>query len=90
MPTKREKMLCDFVVRYGNRDLSARSYYMTYDQALKEFESVKLDLSTTWKEIIWEPLDRVDVQVVVKEEEVKIVEVLGKKFVVPIPKIKLK
>ena len=83
MPTKKEKMLCDFVVRYGNSDLSARSYYMTYDEALKEFESVKLDLSTTWKEIIWEPLDREEVQVVMKEEEVKVIEIFGKKLVVP-------
>lgn len=84
MPTKREKMLCDFVVRYGNDRMTARSFYDTYDQILKEFESIKLDLSTTWKEIIWEPLDKKEVQVVVKEEEVKIVEILGKKFVVPV------
>lgn len=83
MPTKNDKILCDFVVRYGNDTSVNRGFFDTYAQVEKEFNSIKLDTKTTWKQILWEPLDKPDVQVVVKEESVRVIEVLGVKFVVP-------
>ena len=83
MPTKNDKMLCDFVVRYGNDTSVNRGFFDTYAQVEKEFNSIKLDSKTTWKQILWEPLDKSDVQVVIKEESVRVIEVLGVKFVVP-------
>ena len=83
MPTKNDKMLCDFVVRYGNDTSVNRGFFDTYAQVEKEFNSIKMDSKTTWKQILWEPLDKTDVQVVIKEESVRVIEVLGAKFVVP-------
>ena len=83
MPTKNDKMLCDFVVRYGNDTSVNRGFFDTYAQVENEFNSIKLDAKTTWKQILWEPLDKPDVQMVIKEESVRVIEVLGAKFVVP-------
>ena len=83
MLKKNDKMLCDFVVRYGNDTSVNRGFFDTYAQVEKEFNSIKLDAKTTWKQILWEPLDKPDVQVVIKEESVRVIEVLGTKFVVP-------
>ena len=83
MPTKNDKMLCDFVVRYGNNTSVNRGFFDTYAQVEKEFNSIKLDVITTWKQLLWEPLDKPDTQVVIKEESVHVIEVLGTKFVVP-------
>lgn len=83
MPTKNDKMLCDFVVRYGNDTSVNRGFFDTYAQVEKEFNSIKLDSKTTWKQILWEPLDKPDAQEVIKEESVRVIEVLGVKFVVP-------
>ena len=83
MPTKSDKMLCDFIVRYGNNTSVDRGFFDTYTRVKKEFDSIKLDEKITWKQIIWEPLDKPDVQMVIEEESVKVVEVLGIKFVVP-------
>lgn len=83
MPTKNDKMLCDFVVRYGNDTSVNRGFFDTYAQVEKEYDSIKLDAQTTWKQILWEPLDKHDVQVVVKEDSIRVIEVLGMKIVVP-------
>lgn len=83
MPTKNDKMLCDFVVRYGNDTSVNRGFFDTYAQVEKEYNSIKLDARITWKQILWEPLNKSDTQVIVKEDSVRIVEVLGKKIVVP-------
>lgn len=83
MPTKNDKMLCDFVVRYGNDTSVNRGFFDTYAQVEKEYNSIKLDAQTTWKQILWEPLDKHDVQVVIKEDSIRIIEVLGMKIVVP-------
>lgn len=78
-----DKMLLDFVVRYGNDKETHRGFYDTYDDVMKEYNSITLDVNVTWKEILWEPLDKPDVQVIVKQDEVKVMEILGAKFVVP-------
>lgn len=82
MPTKNDKMLCDFVVRYGNDTSVNRGFFDTYAQVEKEYNSIKLDAQITWKQILWEPLDKHDVQVVVKEDSIRVIEVLGMKIVV--------
>lgn len=83
MPTKNDKMLCDFVVRYGNDTSVNRGFFDTYAQVEKEYDSIKLDARITWKQILWEPLNKPDVQVVIKEDSVRVVEVLGMKMIVP-------
>ena len=82
MPTKNDKIFCDFIVRYGNDTSVNRGFFDTYVQVEKEFNSIKLDVRTTWKQILWEPLDKPDTQVVIKEESIRVIEVLGVKFVV--------
>lgn len=83
MPTKNDKMFCDFVVRYGNDTSVNRGFFDTYAQVEKEYDSIKLDARITWKQILWEPLNKPDVQVVVKEDSVRVVEVLGMKMIAP-------
>lgn len=83
MLTKKDKMLCDFVVRYGNNNSVNRGFFDTYDQVMKEYDSIKLDEKITWKQIIWEPLNNPDKQVVIKEDSVRVIEILGAKLVVP-------
>ena len=82
MPTKNEKMLCDFVVRYGNDTSVNRGFFDTYTQVEKEFNSIKLNANITWKQILWEPLNRPNTQIILKEESVRVIEVLGAKFVI--------
>lgn len=82
MPIKNDKIFCDFIVRYGNNTSINRGFFDTYAQVKKEFNSIKLDARTIWKQILWEPLDKPDVQVVIKEESVRVIEMLGTKFVV--------
>ena len=71
--TKEQKMLCDFVVRFGNGCEVHRGFFDTYEKVLKEYDSIVLDANTTWKQFLWEPLDKKDVQVVIKEDELKVI-----------------
>ena len=43
MPTKSDKMLCDFIVRYGNNTSVDRGFFDTYTRVKNEFDSIKLD-----------------------------------------------
>ena len=79
--TKKDKMNCDFIVRYGNNNSVNRGFFDTYDQVIKEYDSIKLNADITWKQIIWEPLDRPETQFVIKQDEVTVMEILNAKFV---------
>lgn len=80
--TKKDKMYCDFIIRYGNDCETHRGFHDTYDNVMKEYNSIKLNANVTWKQVLWEPLDKSDVQVVVKEDSVKVMEILGAQFII--------
>ena len=82
MLTEKDKMYCDFVVRYGNDTSTRRGFHDTYVNALKEFNSITLNAKTTWKQLIWEPLSEPDKQEVIKDECVKIIEIPGATFII--------
>lgn len=84
MLTKKDKMLCDFVVRCGSDNHVSRGFFDTYEQVLREYDSIKLDERTTWKQILWEPLDKPNVQVIIKEDSVNVIKALGMIIVVPV------
>ena len=77
----------DYVVRYGgdNGIFSInRSDYMTKKDATKFYNSIKLDVSTTWKELLYEPLDISEKQEVIKRDEVRVVDFGMCKIPVPV------
>lgn len=64
----------DYVVRYGSHEGNvARSDYMSKDNALKFYNTLELDNKTHWKELLYEPLDKEDVQEIIKSDSVKLV-----------------
>ena len=81
--TKNDKICCDFIIRYGNDYETHRGFYDTYDNVIKEYNSIKLNANITWKQILWEPLVKCDVQIIVKEDSVKVMEILGAQFIIP-------
>ena len=65
----------DYVVRYGNDNgYVERSDYMSKEQAEKFYNKIKLNIRTTWKELLYEPLEKEDVQEIIKSDSVKIVD----------------
>lgn len=66
----------DYVVRFGNDNgYVERSDYMSKEQAEKFYNKIKLDIiTTTWKELLYEPLEKEDVQEIIKIDSVKIVD----------------
>ena len=65
----------DYVVRYGNDNgYVDRSDYMPKEQAEKFYNKIKLNIRTTWKELLYEPLEKEDVQEIIKSDSVKIVD----------------
>ena len=74
--TNLDKMQCDFIVRYGNDNSVNRGFYDTYENAIKEYSSIKLDSNTTWKQLLWEPLDKLDVQKIIMEDSAKVLQML--------------
>ena len=65
----------DYVVRFGNDNgYVERSDYMSKEQAEKFYNKIKLNIRTTWKELLYEPLEKEDVQEIIKSDSVKIVD----------------
>ena len=73
----------DYVVRFGGETFTDRSNYMTEKEAHKLYDKVKLNTSTTWKELLYEPLEEPEKQEVVRSDAVKVVDLGLCKVVVP-------
>lgn len=73
----------DYVIRYGNDNTTNRTDYMTLNKAEKEYNKIQLDVNTTWKELIHEPLEQEDVQNILKSDSVQIVDIGICKITVP-------
>ena len=75
----------DYVVRFGNDGgYVERSDYMSKEQAEKFYNKIKLDIRTTWKELLYEPLEKEDVQEIIKSDSVKIVDLGICKMALPV------
>ncbi len=75
----------DYVVRYGNDSgYVERSDYMSKEQAEKFYNRIKLNIRVTWKELLYEPLEKEDVQEVIKSDSVEIVDLGVCKAVLPV------
>ena len=65
----------DYVVRFGNEmGYVERSDYISKEQAEKFYNKIKLNIRTTWKELLYEPLEKEDVQEIIKSDNVEIVD----------------
>ena len=65
----------DYVVRFGNDEgYGERSDYMSKEQAEKFYNKIKLSIRTTWKELLYEPLEKEDVQEIIKSDNVEVVD----------------
>lgn len=65
----------DYVVRFGNDNgYAERSDYMPKEQAEKFYNKIKLSVKITWKELLYEPLEKEDVQEIVKSDNAEIVD----------------
>lgn len=75
----------DYVVRFGN-DIGyvERSDYMSKEQAERFYNKIKLDIRTTWKELLYEPLEKEDVQEIIKSDSIKIVDLGICKMALPV------
>lgn len=73
----------DYVVRYGGENSVGRSDYMTEKEAIKFYDKVELNTSTTWKELLYEPLEEPEVQDVVRSDAVKVLDLGIGKIAVP-------
>ena len=75
----------DYVVRFGNNNgYVERSDYMSKEQAEKLYNKIKLDIRTTWKELLYEPLEKEDVQEIIKSNNVEIVDLGICKVALPV------
>lgn len=75
----------DYVVRFGNDNgYVERSYYMSKEQAEKFYNKIKLDIRTTWKELLYESLEKEDVQEIIKSDNVEIVDLGICKIAIPV------
>lgn len=75
----------DYVVRFGNdSERIERSDYMSKEQAEKFYNKIKLNMRTTWKELLYEPLEKEDVQEVIKRDNVEIADLGICKVVLPV------
>ena len=75
----------DYVVRYGN-DIGYvdRSDYMLKGQAEKFYNKIELNTGTTWKELLYEPLEKENVQEIIKSDSIKIVDLGICKMALPV------
>ena len=65
----------DYVVRFGNDNgYVERSDYMPKEQAEKFYNKIKLNIRITWKELLYEPLEKEEVQEIVKSDNAEIVD----------------
>ena len=75
----------DYVVRFGNDNgWVERSDYMSKEQAEKFYNKIELSTRTTWKELLYEPLEKEDVQEIIKSDSVKIVDLGICKMALPV------
>lgn len=73
----------DFIVRYGGEDSVSRTDYLTEKEAIKFYNKLELDTVITWKELIHEPIDEPEVQVVIMSASVKVIDLGIGKLAVP-------
>lgn len=74
----------DYVVRYGDdSEKTNRSFYMPKAGAEKFYSELRLGVETTWKELLYEPLDEEDTQYVLKSDSVRVVDLGLCKVAVP-------
>ena len=76
-------MRYDYVVRFGGETFTNRTDYMTEKEAHKFYDKLELDISTTWKELLHEPLEEAEKQVIVKSDAVKVMDLGICKVAVP-------
>lgn len=75
----------DYVVRFGNdKGYVERSDYMSKEQAEKFYNKIKLSIRTTWKELLYEPLEKEDVQEIIKSDHAEIVDLGICKVAIPV------
>ena len=75
----------DYVVRFGNdNEWVERSDYMSKEQAEKFYNKIELSTRITWKELLYEPLEKEDVQEIIKSDNVKIVDLGICKVALPV------
>lgn len=75
----------DYVVRFGNNNgYVERSDYMSKEQAEKFYNKIKLNIRTTWKELLYEPLEDENVQEIIKSDNVEIVDLGICKVALPV------
>jgi adenosine deaminase len=72
----------DYVMRYGNDKVTNRTDYSSLNNILAEFSKKKKDSNCTRAEVIFEPLDVLDKQVIIDCFEKKVIDIFGKKCVV--------
>lgn len=73
----------DYFVRYGNEyETLGRTFYVSLNEATKVYNSMSDKNKVTWKELIYEPLDEEDVSIVIKREDHKIINIMGKRLVI--------
>ena len=77
-------MSADYVIRYGNESKTERSDYDTLPNIKKQFEKLKSDSGVIWAEILYEPLNEEDKQIVIDEFEKQVVDFFGQKVVINI------
>ena len=59
----------DYVVRYGNDNgYVERSDYMSKEQAERFYNKIELNTRTTWKELLYEPLEKEDAQEIISQQ----------------------
>lgn len=80
----KKKISEDYVVRYGYENKTNRTDYDTLPNAKKQFEKLKRDSGVTWAELLHEPLDDEDKQIVIDSFEKPVIEFLGQKIVINI------
>ena len=75
----------DYVVRFGNDNgYVERSDYMSKEQAEKFYKKIKLSIGTTWKELLYETLEKEDVQEIIKRDNAEIVDLGICKVALPV------
>jgi hypothetical protein len=72
----------DYVMRYGNDIETNRTDYGSLNEIQKEFQKKKKDSSCIWAEILFEPLNVSDKQVIIDSFEKEITNIFGKNCVV--------
>lgn len=74
----------DYFVRYGGESPKWKTEPdMTYAQAVKFYDKLKLDEGTTWKELIYRPVSEKEPQLLLRSDAVRVVDLGIAKMVVP-------